>query len=72
MRPRSAVLGGVDACGPCTWSRLWSYLWGHGTLSWVALTHADPATGASGGAPHGPTNRVRGNVGACGPGPWSI
>ena len=60
MGPRSAVLGGVDACGRCHWSLRWSSLWGHETLSWVALTHATAATGAFGGTPYGATNRLRG------------
>eukprot|EP00959_Pyramimonas_sp_CCMP1952_P172907 3613290-Pyramimonas_sp.AAC.1 len=46
MGPRSAVLGGVDACGLCHWNLRWSSLWGHEALSWVALTHAACATGA--------------------------
>eukprot|EP00959_Pyramimonas_sp_CCMP1952_P337370 7065043-Pyramimonas_sp.AAC.1 len=50
MGPRNAVLGGGDAFGTCHWSLRWS-LWGHETLSWVALTHTDPATGAFGGVP---------------------
>eukprot|EP00959_Pyramimonas_sp_CCMP1952_P312343 6537646-Pyramimonas_sp.AAC.1 len=51
MGPRNAVLGGVDACGPCRWSE---------ALLWVALTHADPATRAFGGAPYGATKRCPG------------
>eukprot|EP00959_Pyramimonas_sp_CCMP1952_P010911 228675-Pyramimonas_sp.AAC.1 len=53
--PRSAALGGVGACGLCHWSLRWSSLWGHDTLSWVAVTHADPASGTFGGAPYGAT-----------------
>eukprot|EP00959_Pyramimonas_sp_CCMP1952_P234939 4909131-Pyramimonas_sp.AAC.1 len=55
-----AYMGGVDACGPCHWNLRWSSLWGHGTLSLVALTHADPATGAFGGALYGATKRCPG------------
>eukprot|EP00959_Pyramimonas_sp_CCMP1952_P429059 8985969-Pyramimonas_sp.AAC.1 len=44
--PRSAVLGGAGACGLCHWSFGSSPLWGHEALSWVAMAHADRATGA--------------------------
>eukprot|EP00959_Pyramimonas_sp_CCMP1952_P233585 4881732-Pyramimonas_sp.AAC.1 len=60
MGPRSGVLGGVDACGPCHWTLRWRPLWGLETLSWAALTHADSATGAVGGAPCGATKRCPG------------
>eukprot|EP00959_Pyramimonas_sp_CCMP1952_P154544 3232919-Pyramimonas_sp.AAC.1 len=56
MAPRSAVLGEGDACERCHWGLRWSSLWGHETLPWVAVTHADPATGAFVGAPCGATN----------------
>eukprot|EP00959_Pyramimonas_sp_CCMP1952_P262905 5497466-Pyramimonas_sp.AAC.1 len=29
MGPRSAVMGGVDACGSRQWSLRWSPQWGH-------------------------------------------
>eukprot|EP00959_Pyramimonas_sp_CCMP1952_P032463 681321-Pyramimonas_sp.AAC.1 len=58
LGPRSAVLAGGDA--PCHWSLRWSSVWGHETLSWVAVTHADAATEASGGAPYGATKRCPG------------
>eukprot|EP00959_Pyramimonas_sp_CCMP1952_P355148 7439387-Pyramimonas_sp.AAC.1 len=60
MGPRSAVLGGVDACGLRHWSIRWSSLLGHARLPWVALTHAAGATGAFGGAPYGAAKRCPG------------
>ena len=64
MGPRSAVLGVADACGHLHWGPRWSSLWGHETCEGCAEMrvelHADPATGAFGGAPYGATKRVRG------------
>eukprot|EP00959_Pyramimonas_sp_CCMP1952_P452015 9463970-Pyramimonas_sp.AAC.1 len=36
LEPRSAVLGGGDACELRHWDLRWSSLWGHETLCWVA------------------------------------
>eukprot|EP00959_Pyramimonas_sp_CCMP1952_P153450 3209983-Pyramimonas_sp.AAC.1 len=55
MRPRSAILGGVDACGRCRWGLRWSSLRGHETVDWMGVTHAGGATGAFGEAPYGAT-----------------
>eukprot|EP00959_Pyramimonas_sp_CCMP1952_P384138 8050531-Pyramimonas_sp.AAC.1 len=53
--------GRGDACGPCNWGLRWSSLWGHDPREGYAKvgggTHADPATGAFGGAPQWATNR---------------
>ena len=53
-----------NACGPCHWGLQWSTLWGHETCEGCpemeVELHADPATGAFGGAPYGATKRVRG------------
>eukprot|EP00959_Pyramimonas_sp_CCMP1952_P441948 9251746-Pyramimonas_sp.AAC.1 len=60
MGPFSAVLGRGDARGHCHWSRRWRFLRGHENQSWVAVTHADTATGAFGGAPYGAIKRCPG------------
>eukprot|EP00959_Pyramimonas_sp_CCMP1952_P020218 426676-Pyramimonas_sp.AAC.1 len=45
MDPRSAVLGGGDACGLRHWDLRRSSRWGHETLYWVVETHAGCSTG---------------------------
>eukprot|EP00959_Pyramimonas_sp_CCMP1952_P402201 8428256-Pyramimonas_sp.AAC.1 len=60
MGPRSAVLGGGDACGTHHWGFMWTSLWGHDTVYWVGETHAVHTTGALGGPPYGATKRCIG------------
>eukprot|EP00959_Pyramimonas_sp_CCMP1952_P104559 2185542-Pyramimonas_sp.AAC.1 len=57
MGPRSAVLGGGDACGHRRWGLRWSSLWGHGKLCGVGETHVDTTAGAFVGAPFRATER---------------
>ena len=62
--PKWGSMGGADACEHPHWGLRWSSLWGHEPSEWCAKMgrspHANPATGAFGGAPYGATNRVRG------------
>ena len=83
-----AEMGAVPPCERSHWGPRWSSLWGHEPrercaemgLRWAGRTHANCATGAFGGAPHGATNRVRGvpewvsmrGRGACGHGHWGL
>eukprot|EP00959_Pyramimonas_sp_CCMP1952_P038128 797849-Pyramimonas_sp.AAC.1 len=60
MGPRNAVRGVGDACGHRHWGLRWNSLWGHELLYWVGETHVVTATGASGGASYGATNRCTG------------
>eukprot|EP00959_Pyramimonas_sp_CCMP1952_P173926 3634204-Pyramimonas_sp.AAC.1 len=60
MGPRSAVLGGVDACGLWHWSLRWRSLCSREALAWMALPHAACATGTFGGAPYDAPKRSPG------------
>eukprot|EP00959_Pyramimonas_sp_CCMP1952_P288659 6036567-Pyramimonas_sp.AAC.1 len=60
MGPRSAVIGGGDACELSHCRLRWSSLWGHEALSWVALRHANDVAGSFGGAPYEATKRCPG------------
>eukprot|EP00959_Pyramimonas_sp_CCMP1952_P145142 3039045-Pyramimonas_sp.AAC.1 len=60
MGPRSAVLGGGDACGYFHLCFRWSSPWGHVAPYWVGETHVDTATVAFGGDPHGATKQCVG------------
>eukprot|EP00959_Pyramimonas_sp_CCMP1952_P036438 762766-Pyramimonas_sp.AAC.1 len=69
MGPRSAVLGGGDACGRSNWDLRWGPLWGHEALYWVCVTHAGGPTGTFGVAPYGATKRCTGLCGTHAGGP---
>eukprot|EP00959_Pyramimonas_sp_CCMP1952_P021461 452523-Pyramimonas_sp.AAC.1 len=55
-------MGGADACKPWALGGAPDGAMKHvrGVSTWVARTHANPATGAVGGAPRGATKRARG------------
>eukprot|EP00959_Pyramimonas_sp_CCMP1952_P371023 7770276-Pyramimonas_sp.AAC.1 len=50
LGPRTAALGGGDACMCIHWGLPLNSLWGHEALYSVGGTHAGGATGAFGGA----------------------
>eukprot|EP00959_Pyramimonas_sp_CCMP1952_P038450 804612-Pyramimonas_sp.AAC.1 len=60
LGPRSAVLGGEDACEVRHWDLQWSFVWCHETLDCVGQTHANCATKTFGGAPSGAAKRCTG------------
>eukprot|EP00959_Pyramimonas_sp_CCMP1952_P154106 3224066-Pyramimonas_sp.AAC.1 len=60
MGPRSAALGGGDACELFHGVLLCSSRGGFETLYWVGEMHVNCSTGAFGKAPYGATKRCAG------------
>eukprot|EP00959_Pyramimonas_sp_CCMP1952_P188596 3944331-Pyramimonas_sp.AAC.1 len=69
MRPRSAVLGGGDACGAHHWGLRWTSLRGH--TGWGRRMRYTPL-GPEVDLPMGPRNAFLGGGDACGTHHWGL